>query len=77
MKSIRKEINNILHKEICVEYRQLTENANFHHLGLEEDDINYLLIKLEEKYNVLFDDFVVDENTTINDLVEFINKYIN
>ena len=56
----------------------LTENSNLRtDLGLSSIGMLYLIIAIEQKFNITFENVSMSDFETLNDVIDFIEKKVN
>lgn len=67
---IIQEIKEIIAKITEIEINEINENISLHDdLDIDSLDIEEIIIEIEDKYNVIFEDEKIEEFDTIDDIV--------
>ena len=66
------EIREVICEQLGIEKEEVNLETTFEELGADSLDLFQIVIELEEKYNVQFED--VEELKTIKDAVEYVEK---
>lgn len=72
---MKSEIINIIADNLNIDPESITENMNLKE-DLSVDSLDYITIvtELEDKYNLMFEDELIDKINTVGDLIEYIEK---
>ena len=72
---MKSEIINIIAENLNIDPQTITENMNLKE-DLSVDSLDYITIvtELEDKYNLMFEDELIDKINTVGDLIEYIEK---
>lgn len=75
---IGEEVINII-KDCVVEEQDITKETRIADLSLDSITFISIIVEIEERYNIEFDDehMMMEIFTTINDLMEYVNKSMN
>ena len=72
---MKSEIIKIIAENLNIDQANITENMNLKE-DLSVDSLDYITIvtELEDKYNLMFEDELIDKINTVGDLIEYIEK---
>lgn len=74
---IRRKLNDIINKELIISKSQLTLDKCLKDFDFDEFDIIYIIIDIENTFNIHIESDEISETTTLQEIVDLIYNKLN
>ena len=74
---IRQKLNDIINKELIISKSQLTLDKCLKDFDFDEFDIVYIIINIEDTFNIHIESDEISETTTLQEIVDLIYNKLN